>query len=328
MKNSIRPNIIFNSIKISMAAIIAIILASVMKLEFSVAAGIVTILTIQPTKKETLHTALGRLYAFAVALVIAYVSFLVLGFSLQAFFLYLLIYIFICHIFKWHSAMAMNSVLISHFINMQKMDVSAIGNEIMIFLIGVGVGIFANLHLRKRVKHIEQRKDEADQQIIRILSRMSERILNRDISDYNGDCFQILRGQIREAKNVAEENFNNQFSSDDRYDMEYIAMRERQCQVLYEMYKCVRSMDTSPHTAQVISDFLKKMSDTFEKGNDGKQLMQQFAQMDAYMKSQPLPIERKEFEDRARLYILMRNMEEFIQIKMEFMIADAKRETV
>ena len=40
--------------------------------------------------------------------------------------------------------------------------------------------------------------------------------------------------------------------------------------------------------------------------------------MDVWMKSKPLPVERKEFEDRARLFALMRDMEEFIGIKVEF----------
>ena len=88
--------------------------------------------------------------------------------------------------------------------------------------------------------------------------------------------------------------------------------------ILYEMYKSVRELDTSPITAKRISDFLKDMSDVFEKGNDGKELLQEFLQMDLSMKSEPLPVERKEFEDRARLFGLMRDMEEFIQIKVEF----------
>ena len=316
----IDKNIILNAAKIAIAAIAAIILAAILQLEFSVSAGIVTILTIQPTKKETINTALGRLYAFIIALCIAYFSFSFLGFTFYAYFLYLFFYIFVCQMFGWHSAMAMNAVLISHFITLQTMDIAAIGNEIFIFLIGVGVGVIANLHLRKKVAYIEKLKNEADAQIIKILSRMSERILNKDISDYNGDCFQILQKQIREAKNVAEENFNNQFHSHDIFDLEYIAMREKQCQVLYEMYKCIRNMDTSPHTAGEISLFLKNMAQTFQKGSEDDALLEQFDKMDAYMKSQVLPVTRKEFEDRARLFILMRNIEEFIRIKKEFSI--------
>ena len=36
------------------------------------------------------------------------------------------------------------------------------------------------------------------------------------------------------------------------------------------------------------------------------------------MKETPLPVTREEFEDRARLFALMQDIEEFLQIKAEF----------
>lgn len=311
-------NILTNSIKIVLAAIVAILIAQALKLEFAVSAGIVAILTIQPTKRETISTALGRLCAFVAAMVIAFVSFQVFGFTVPAFFVYLAVFILLCQIFKWYSAMAMNSVLISHFITLGAMNMGTIANEVLIFVIGVGMGILANLHLRKRTADMERLTKETDEQIVKILSRMSQRILDKDISDYNGDCFRVLEQRIDEAKRVARENFNNQLDDRDTFDMEYIAMRERQCMVLYEMYKSVRELHTSPITAGKISAFLKNVSEVFEKGNDCRALLEQFSQMDLYMDSQPLPVNREEFEDRARLFGLMRSIEEFLRIKIEF----------
>ncbi len=311
-------NILTNTIKIVLAAIIAILIAQALRLEFAISAGIVAILTIQPTKRETISTAMGRLCAFMAAMGIAFVSFRVLGFTVPAFFVYLAVFIMLCQIFKWYSAMAMNSVLISHFITLGVMNVETIANEVLIFAIGVGMGILANMHLHKRADDMERMTEETDAQIVKILSRMSERVLNKDISDYNGECFKELEKRIDEAKRVARENFNNQLDDTDTFDMEYIAMREKQCMVLYEMYKNVRGLNTSPFTAAKISTFLQKTSVVFEKGNDCRELLEEFEQMDFYMKSQPLPTQREEFEDRARLFVLMRSMEEFLKIKLAF----------
>ena len=313
-----QKSILISSFKIVFASIVAIMAAQLLHLEFAISAGIVAILTIQPTKRETIHTALGRLYAFAAAIGIAFVCFGALGVTLQAYFVYLIIFIWVCQMFKWHSAMAMNSVLISHFVTFGVMNVETVANEVFIFIVGVSAGILANMHLRKRTAYAEQLMQEMDAQIAKILFRMSERILDKDISDYNGACFQVLAQQIELARKVAEENYNNQFNPDDTFDLEYIAMRDRQRMVLYEMYKNVRSLHTTPVTAKRISDFLRDMSEVFEKGNNGNDLLQEFLQMDVWMKSKPLPVERKEFEDRARLFGLMRDMEEFIRIKVEF----------
>ena len=72
-------------------------------------------------------------------------------------------------------------------------------------------------------------------------------------------------------------------------------------------------MDTTPHTAAKLSEFLKKMVDEFHSGNLQDRLQKDFDDMDKYMKNQPLPVEREEFEDRARLFSLMRSIEEFIK---------------
>ena len=39
------------------------------------------------------------------------------------------------------------------------------------------------------------------------------------------------------------------------------------------------------------------------------------------MKSEPLPVSRSEFEERAMLYALLRDLEQFLRIKNEFMTA-------
>lgn len=306
------------AMKIVVAAVVAILIASALQLDFAISAGIVTILTIQPTKKETIRIALGRLCAFVIALLIAFGSFWSFGYNLKGFFVYLLIYITICQFFSWNSAMAMNSVLISHFVTFGVMNPETLWNESLIFVVGVGCGIAANLHLRKQTEYIERLKNQTDAQIVKIVKRMSERIMDKDISDYNGHCFRLLREQIREAQNAAKENYNNQFGTGDRFDMEYIAMRERQCQVLFEMYKSVRELDTSPSTAGAIADFLKNMAEVYDRENDCNQLMSDFNRLEEYMRNQPLPTTRKEFEDRARLFGLMRSMEEFIEIKRTF----------
>ena len=318
LKEKTGKEIGINTIKIAGAAMAAILLAAAMKLEFAVSAGIVAILTIQPTKKETMKIALGRFVAFLSAILIAYGSFKIFGYTMKGFLFYLVCFIFVCQIFHWYSAMAMNSVLISHFLNFKAMNLESLSNEILLFCLGVGIGIIANLHLRKNVNHMEQLKENTDAQMKKILSRMSERILDRDISDYNGDCFLLLRDAIRKAKNMAEENFNNQFGSSDVYDKEYISMRDKQCEVLYEMYKNVRSIETTPITAGKISEFLKEMSEVYHKNNTGKELLEQFMELDEDMKRHPLPKDRKEFEDRAKLYGMLRHMEEFIRLKIEF----------
>lgn len=317
--NKINKNVIFNTLKISIAAIFSIYFATLIGLNFAVSAGIVTILTIQPTKKETIQTAAGRFYAFITALVIAYASFELFGYTLTSFMIYLIIFIFICQMFGWYNSMAMNSVLISHFLTFGNMNPASIYNEVIIFLIGVGIGIIANLHLHKNTDYILKLQQETDEQIKQILKKMSERILYQDVSDYNEKSFQDLKSSILKAGALADINYKNQLNSKDTYDIDYIRMRDKQYHVLYEMYKSTRTLETTPITAQIVSDLFLEISNSYHKENTVEDLLAHFYEIRNDMKEKPLPTERKEFEDRARLFILLNYTEEFLKIKREFM---------
>ena len=314
-------SIITNSIKISAAAILAIICAQALKLDFAVSAGIVAILSVQPTKKETLRTALARLLAFAVALVISIALFNLLGFTVPVFFLYLLLFILVCQWRKWISAMAMDSVLISHFLSFGKTGTAEIKNEVLLFALGVGFGILVNLILHKKTDYIEELKKQTDGQIKQALHRMALRIQNPDLADYDGSCFTSLNKSLFTAQKQAEENYNNQFTKKDTFDSRYLEMRENQTKILYEMYKAVRELHTVPATAQLLSDFLEKVSNEYHKNNDVKSLLEELTLIHDKMKSLPLPQTRIEFEDRANLFILMERLKEFLQIKRDFMIS-------
>lgn len=310
--------IIIDSIKVSIAVAVAIAIANILKLEYAVSAGIIAVLSIRPTKRETFQLATGRLVAFIIALVIAMISYNLFGFTQLAFWIYFIPYVFICYLKTWTASITINSVLVSHFITYQSMDSEYILNEILIFLIGVSVGILMNLNLHQKDEYVEKLKFETDEQIRKILLVIAHRIQDKDAPDYNTDCFLELEHLLREAKNAAEENYNNKLRKGDTKDVEYIAMRQKQYNVLLDMYKTAKTLETKPHTAHLISDFFEKMAEGFHRENDGIVLMEAFREMDAEMKKRPLPIERQEFEDRARLFMMMRYIEEFITIKMEF----------
>ena len=321
-------SIITNTIKITLAAVLAILCAQALKLDFTVSAGIVAILSVQPTKKETLRTALARLLAFAVALVISITLFNFLGFTVPVFFLYLLLFILVCQWHKWISAMAMDSVLISHFLSFGKTGLLEIKNEVVLFLLGVGFGILVNLLLHKKTDYIDELKNKTDEQIKLALHRMALRIQNPDLADYDGSCFTSLNKSLFTAKKQAEENYNNQFSKKDTFDTLYLEMREKQTKILYEMYKAARNLQAIPSTAGLLSDFLEKVSNEYHKDNDVKALLEELALIHDKMKNLPLPQTRSEFEDRANLFILMERLKEFLQIKHDFMISQNNRSSI
>ncbi|MCR4742313.1 MAG: hypothetical protein K5866_05535 [Treponema sp.] len=317
MNKSIRPKIIYG-LKIIIAAISSILIALLLKLDFAISAGIVAILSVQPTKKETLKTALSRFYAFILAILISFTTYNFIGFNNYAFFVYIIIFVAICQFFEFYSAMAMDSVLISHFLSYGKMGFYELKNEFLLFIIGVGMGIIMNLFLRKNRAYIEELKNTCDDQIKNILHRMSLRILDQNLQDYDGQCFTKLDQAIFQAEKIAEENYNNQFRKNDIFDREYILMRKKQKNVLFEIYKILNEIKTVPSTAKTVSEFFEKISLEYDKNNDVGNLIEELKIIQEGMKKTALPVERKEFEDRAQLFMMLKRLKEFLSIKRDF----------
>ncbi|MBO5825237.1 MAG: hypothetical protein J6R03_01290 [Treponema sp.] len=301
---------IVNSVKMIFAAICSICVAQLFNLDFAISAGIVAILTIQPSKRETFSTAIARFYGFVIAIVISFICFKIFGITTLGFFVYLAIYVFICQKFRWYSAIAMNSVLISHFLSIGVMNFQTIVNESLIFLIGVLFGILVNLHLHKNVKEMNRLKNLLTEQVQKIINRMSQRIIDQNLQNYDGKCFIQLNKDFYLAKEIADVNYKNQLKKDDS-DIKYLENLGNQIGILYEMYKRVKNIKTQPSTAKIISDFLQKVSLEYPIQNN-ELLLNEFNSIWQEMKNRPLPQTRQEFEDRAELFTLLELIEEFL----------------
>ena len=90
------------------------------------------------------------------------------------------------------------------------------------------------------------------------------------------------------------------------------------------MFKCVKNIKEVPSTAPMIAAFLEKVSVEYHKDNDVKDLISELSLIIEKMKIQPLPAVRLEFEDRARLFILLTRMQEFLEIKQKFMMGEGE----
>ncbi|WP_288925109.1 aromatic acid exporter family protein, partial [uncultured Trichococcus sp.] len=73
------------TIKIAFATVIAILIAQLLNLNYSVSAGIIAILSVLDTKKSSVLTALQRIASTVLALTIATVLFRIFGFHIIVF---------------------------------------------------------------------------------------------------------------------------------------------------------------------------------------------------------------------------------------------------
>lgn len=309
---------LMKSLKIAVAAVLAIALAGELNLQYSATAGIITVLSIQNTKRETLKSARNRGLAFLCALVFAFFCYSALEFTLWAFVLYLFLFALLCIQAGWVEAIAMDSVLITHFLAEQTMEPQLVLNEVLLFVIGTAAGIVVNLHLHKKEEEFERLANEVDAQIKGILHRMSLWLPQEDKSEYGSDCFERLAEAMEEAKLCAAVNYNNDLVNPNTYELDYIRMREQQSVVLKEIYLNIKRISYLPKQAKQVAALLARIEQDYHKDNTVEGLITELEELLTDMKGQALPENREEFEARAILFYILMQLKSMLQIKRDF----------
>ena len=72
MKKVFNRRLLFSALKIATGCVVAVFICTLMNLQFSATAGLITVLSIHNTKKETVFTALKRIAAFFAAVILRF----------------------------------------------------------------------------------------------------------------------------------------------------------------------------------------------------------------------------------------------------------------
>ena len=308
-------------IKISAGSVAAILLADALGLNYSTSAGIVTLLTIQDTTKETIAISIKRIVAFLLAAVLAYVVFHFVGYRVLSYGIFLFLFIAFCKPLGLSSAVSTNAVLVTHYLAKKDMSLPTIGNEAMLLCIGAGIGTLLNLYMPGKIKEIRTMQRMLEEDLRNVLFRMSEYIKKEDKSGYTGECFEKLSSDVSTGKKQAFAYMNNTFFQESEYFIAYMNMREQQCSVLQEIYKKIVSIRKIPPQAEQISVFIHEISVSFGEYNNARALLEALSELLSQMKDSPLPVTREEFEERAILYLILMDLERFLKLKRNFVDA-------
>lgn len=312
---------LFKSIKIALAAILGIAIAAELSLPNSATAGLITILSIRNTKRETVKSTVNRVLAYLCALLIAGGSFALLDFSLWGFALFLFVFSMVCIFVGWGEVLSVNAVLMSHFLIAGNMTPELILSESLLLLIGSTLGILVNLHLHKKGAEFDRLAAEVDNQIKGILHRMSVWLPKEDKSEYTSGCFAKLEAALEEARKCAAENYNNTFRSEDSFELDYITMRERQSIILKEIYENIVRIQYLPKQANQVAAILDEIEQAYHRENTVEGLLEKLDGLFREMEREPLPESREEFEARAILFYILMQIKNLLEVKREFVLA-------
>lgn len=306
-------------IKTAFGAGISVYLAQLLDINFGVTAGMVTIITIQSTKRESLKIAIERFIASAVGLFIAALLFRFIGINPLVFSLFILLFMKICLYFDLYQGFLVTVVLVTHMLVIKDVSFKIITNEIYILLLGTVVALGLNMYMPNERENLLKMKEKIDSELKMILNYFANIILTGAVSINEKLIFKRLKNDIAEYREMALRKFNNELLEECRYELDLVNMERNRYKVLNRMRSYFNGFYITNEYAQKVADFTRKVAKTVDNEELHEQIMKEFYQLREEFKGTTLPKTREEFESRAIFFQFLNGLEEFLEIKKEFL---------
>ena len=297
---------IFQAAKMVIGALLAILIADLLNLTYGVTSGIIVILSIQPTKQQSIRIGIKRIIASTLGLAITIGLMLLLGYTLPVFILSLLIFIPLAFIFKIEDGIVVSSVLMSHILAQSDWMLGI--NALYILWIGVVIAILLNLFMPNKSAAIEAEIHAIDEAL---------RDLIVEIGSRGSVNFGPILKLIDEATHTIRNESMNKLLPKRNLNISYVTMRKEQVSYLQMIETDLKRVSVTEYKQDILN-FIQTFAPKIGKANMASLLMIQLNQLRDTFKEKPLPLNRQEFEERAILFHILFDLEAFLLAKVRF----------
>lgn len=308
------------TIKISLATLLSIWVASAFQLDNSLSAGIIAILSVLDTKIASVRTAVERTLSTLLALTIATVLFALFGFSTLVFAIYLLIYVPLAYRYNLQAGIPPCSVLVTHLLLAESIALSLLVNEVLLMVIGAGIAILFNLYMPDQKSSLKKLRLSVDRDMENVLYSFNLILRNELKVEVLDEHFKQLDTHLNEAYDLALEDYDNQLYDKSDYYVKYFRMREDQCALLQQMSEHLQYIHLTTKQSKTLGALFYLTADQLHEKNTGIHLLSDIDLLHQHFRDSDLPNSRQEFESRAILYQLMLDFKSFLKVKHRFMI--------
>lgn len=305
----------YRTIKTAIGTPMAIYLAQLIGLQSFASAGIITILCIQRTKKKSLRAAGDRFAACLIAMAYSYLFFEWLGYTPPVIGLMLLLFIPTTVALKVSGGIVTSSVIILHLYASNSITMATLFNEFCLVVIGISVAFLVNFYMPSMDREIISYKEKIEDLYRIILKELSEYLVTGN-SIWTGKEIIEADNAIKKAVFYAAVDLENHITGSEDSYYHYFKLRERQLGILKRILPLAGKMDLSEHEgSREMGEFIGHLSDNVHHRNTTEEHIKQLEDLLDELKKKDIPANFDEFERRAALFQLGKELKDYLIIK-------------
>lgn len=316
-----RMSVVQRTIRITVSALLANIVAFWIGLENPYAAGIIAILAVLNTQKETIERAKEYTISTVIAFITATIVFLIFGFSYYSFAVYLVIYVPFAYYLGVEAGIAPCSVLVTHFLIAGSVSINWQINGLSIMLIGLFFALVANFWIPSYTKELERLVNDIEKQMSLILFLIERQLLENQANRnrVHAELIDLCKKITKLEKLALFEFENSQFSKDSKdYYIRYGQMRKSQYVILKGMNEDLTNVKPNTDENRILASMFSETAEQLDESNTGVELLTKISHLYRVYRDSELPKTREEFESRAVLYNVLTDFEKFLAVKRDF----------
>ena len=318
MKEKIKKTFSYRTIKTAVASSLALFVAGQLGLAHFATAGIVALLSIQPTKRKSIAIAGQRFLACLLAMAIGLLIFEIFGYYFFMVGIYFIVAIPILVKLKLQEGLVVSSVMLLQLYVLENSSWQLIFNQIAVVAVGLGLALLVNLFMPNMTKDLEFDKDKSEVYFRAILAELVLQLRQQEVASLDA-IINSLEQVIEEGIGLAHIELGNSLRKKKSYYLSYFEMRRKQFHILKErILPLVERIQGQYHQGQMIAEFLERIAGEFEESNPVDEILKALSDMNVIFREMDLPQTRREFETRAALLSLVNELESFLVLKQEF----------
>ncbi|UYY97231.1 aromatic acid exporter family protein [Peribacillus frigoritolerans] len=307
----------YRTIKTALGATLAIIIAQMLNLEYFSAAGIIAILCIQVTKKKSVYASWHRFLACLIAMAYASLLFQFIAFHPLIIGLILLIFIPTTVALKINEGIVTSSVIIMHLYGSGNITFSLLINETILIAVGVGVALVMNLYMPSVDDKLLAYQESIETNFSAILMGIVRYLRDNDHT-WDGKEITETASLLNQAKSLAFRDVENHFLREEDLYYHYFKMREKQFEIIERILPLVTNIPLVVKQSGIVADFIEDLAENVHPQNTAILYLKKLEEMEIHFRGMALPHTRDEFESRAALLQLMKEMERYLLLKHSF----------
>ncbi len=307
-------------IKTAVAVTLAVMLAHILKLDQELSAGILAILGMDVTIRRSWRSATARLFASLISLMVAAGIFLIAGFGPWSLGLFVLVCYPLLVRYGLRDGIVTASVIVFHLYANKTVTLSLLVNETLLLIVGLGIATIINMvYVPNAEEELVKFRNEFERQLSELFQLLSFHLrqyqaeVDRPKSDLN-QFVDPINEVLEQGLNRAQQLIENTWWKDELGWQQYFQMRLQQMVHVQEMIDLVVTIPQFVPQATLFADVLEQLADDVQREYYVGETAKHLHELELLFRKMALPETRAEFEARAALFELRRELSAFLLV--------------